>query len=202
MWNKKQFEVWLEKHGKKAAFATTAVVVLACCLWKFWYGHEAHDDTWHEVEQAQQANLVESPSAKTEVVVHVAGAVEKPGVYTLSEGARVYEAIDKAIATTEADLDALNLAQMINDGEKIVVPLKGESPVVTAENHSLTSQKVNLNTADKSTLMTLSGIGEKRAEDIIAYRERNGRFSSIEQLKEVSGIGPKTFDALADQITV
>lgn len=146
------------------------------------------------------------------IFVHVAGAVHEPGVYQVETGTRVYQVIELAGGLTEeADQDFLNLAGSVEDGQKITVYTKaqveaGETrEVYRADSGSSVDEqekKVNLNTADKETLMTLSGIGEARAEAILAYREEQGGFQSIEEIMEISGIKTAAFEKIKDQITV
>ena len=134
--------------------------------------------------------------------VHICGAVVNPGVYELKPGERVFQAVEYAGGfTEEAAEEYLNLALEVEDGMKIVVPSKTEAeawPTVAEEAQG----KVNLNTATKAELMTLSGIGEARAEDIIRYRETKGLFSRIEDIKKVSGIKDAAFQKIKDDITV
>lgn len=148
-----------------------------------------------------------APKGAGEVVVHVAGAVEAPGVYRLGPDARVNDAVETARPKAEADLDQLNLAQVLQDGDKILVPRKGEAaPTATA---NATPQRlagdvgggqVSLNQATKEELQTLPGIGPAKAEAILTYRQEHGGFQRVEDLKEVPGIGEKTFAQLADHI--
>lgn len=130
------------------------------------------------------------------IIVHIAGAVKTPGVVEVENGQRLYEAIEKAGGTTgEADVDLINLAMVLQDGQKIIVPYKGES----SDNH-ISDDKVNINTANIETLMGLPGIGETLAGNIIDYREKNGLFGTIEELKNVSKIGDVTYERLQDLI--
>lgn len=135
------------------------------------------------------------------VYVYVCGAVASPGVYEVYEGARVFDAIEKAGGQTEeAALEALNLALPVKDGSKIYVPKAGEAD--PAVENSAGSTLVNINRADAAELMRLPGIGEAKAGQIIAYREKNGGFSSIEDLKRVPGIKAGVFEPIAELITV
>lgn len=140
--------------------------------------------------------------------VHVCGEVECPGVYELAAGSRIYEAVELAGGMKEtAQSSALNLAEEIVDGQQIYVPSKeeGRSSAVAAAGQTagqMDDGKVDLNTAGKEELMTLSGIGEVRAEAIIEYREEKGKFSSIEELKEIEGIKDGVFGKIKDKIKV
>ena len=142
------------------------------------------------------------------VQVHVVGAVKNPGVYVLPENARNIDAITAAGgATSEADLERINLSEFINDGQRVYVPYKGE-PISTSERSSPISLSptvptlVNINTADADALMSLPGIGEVKAAAIIAYRETYGPFTSFEALLNVKGIGQSTLEGLREHITL
>ncbi|MGI6130020.1 MAG: helix-hairpin-helix domain-containing protein [bacterium] len=148
----------------------------------------------------------ETESGPQEIVIHVAGAVEKSGVYHLFVGDRVVDAITAAGgADAEADLDAINLAQPLIDGQKVWIPRVGEEPTGQYNGVSSTmgdSGKVNINTGDLTELQILSGIGPSLAQRIIDYRTNNGPFRQIEDIQNVSGIGSKRFEQLKDYITV
>ena len=142
------------------------------------------------------------------VQVHVTGAVKNPGVYVLLENARNMDAITAAGgATSEADLERINLSEFIKDGQRVYVPYKGE-PISTSERSSTISLSstvptlVNINTADADALMSLPGIGEVKAAAIIAYRETYGPFTRIEALLNVKGIGQSTLEGLREHITL
>lgn len=155
-------------------------------------------------------------------VVHVCGAVKNPGVYTLPSGSRIFEAIEKAGgALPGADLEALNLAAFLRDGEQIRVPLKGEAPRIPpgrASSSSLSSSTttgpggtaaakpaarfpLNINTASAGDLEAAPGIGPSLAARIVDYRGANGPFASLDDLLNVPGIGRKTLDKLRPYLT-
>jgi competence protein ComEA len=135
-----------------------------------------------------------------EVYVHVAGAVRQPGLYPLPEGARVSDAIALAGGPgRRADLDLINLAQVVLDGTKIDVPRRGE--VATSVGSSMTTSEatgalVSLNQADQAALESVPGLGPVKAGAIVRHREQAGPFTSLEQVMEVSGIGPATFESI------
>ena len=144
--------------------------------------------------------------------VYVCGEVATPGVYELQEGDRITHAIEAAGGLTEAAGQVyLNQAAHLTDGQRIYVPSKEEEQSLTEElsptdradgQTAKDTGKVNLNTATKAELLSLNGIGESRAEAILAYREANGRFGNIEDLKKVDGIKEGIFQKIREQITV
>ncbi|WP_300616101.1 helix-hairpin-helix domain-containing protein [uncultured Lactobacillus sp.] len=165
----------------------------------------------------------------SEVTCDISGAVKRQGVYRLKNGAPLEDLIEKAGGLTkDAQLQAINRSQLLKDQDKIYIPGKGDkaeadqtansaaasapasSPSASSSSSSVSSSTsgassgdlINLNTATASDLQKLNGIGEKKAEQIIAYRQEKGSFKSIDELKEVSGIGDKTFAAIKDQLTI
>ena len=150
----------------------------------------------------------DTPIAEKTIFVHVEGAVATPGLLELSEGSRVYDAIQAAGGFAEdARHDAVNLARVLTDGEQIIVPSTqsdggSDAAPATAASAGTAAGKVNINTADVATLDTLPGIGASTAAKIVADREANGPFKTIEDLKRVSGIGDKKFSQLEGCITV
>lgn len=139
-------------------------------------------------------------------VVHVAGLVAAPGVYELAPGSRVKDAIEAAGGALEgADLDSLNLAQRIADGEKVLVSKIGVVPALadpaSGSSPASSGQKVNLNTASQAELEALPGIGPVTAQRLLDFRKQKGRFSSVRDLLEVEGIGPKKYEAIKNLVT-
>ncbi len=159
-----------------------------------------------------------SQAAPAPLRVHVGGAVAAPGEYDLAEGARVLDAVEAAGGFAEgAARDALNLARAVSDGEQVVVPSEADIAAQEAVSAGAggaaagagasaaaggAGGKVNINTASAAQLDTLPGVGASTAEKIVADREANGPFKTVEDLKRVSGIGDKKFAALADAICV
>jgi competence protein ComEA len=140
-----------------------------------------------------------------DVVVDVTGAVRKPGVYRLPEGSRVDEAVQRAGgATGKAELDSLNLAARLADGQQVVVPerVPGATPgaPTAAGAGGEEDGPISLSTATAAELDTIDGIGPVTAEDIIKFREEHGGLSSVDQLDEISGIGPATMEALSERL--
>jgi competence protein ComEA len=146
-----------------------------------------------------------SPTAGGTVVVHVVGRVRDPGVRHLPAGARVADALEAAGgATKRADLAAVNLARVLVDGEQILVPAPGETPSAApggATGGAPTGSPVSLNDADVPALETLPGVGPVLARRIVDWRTVHGRFSSVDELAEVSGIGEKLLAQLRPLVT-
>ncbi|MCR5418784.1 MAG: ComEA family DNA-binding protein [Lachnospiraceae bacterium] len=143
------------------------------------------------------------------ICVQVCGAVNRPGVYELSAGARVYEAIEQGGGLSQdAAIEAVNQAGVLEDGQMILVPTVDEWQTdkgsVEAQGNPADPQddRVNINTADATLLQTIPGIGETRAQSIIAYRQEHGDFSAIEDIKKVSGIKDGLFQKIKDKIRV
>ena len=137
------------------------------------------------------------------IKVHITGEINNPGLIELTSGDRILDAIEKAGGVTDmADTSKVNLAYILSDGEKIYIPSINDEDDVEFIEGSTTNSKVNINTATLEQLQTLNGVGESIAQSIIAYREENGKFSSIEEIKNVSGIGDSKFEKIKDYITV
>lgn len=151
-------------------------------------------------------------TSKDLIYVYVCGQVKAPGVYVLDEGSRLFEAVDMAGGIlAEGDLTWINLAAVLTDGQKIYIPSAAEAETLqTGEELSETpensdgslEQRVNINRASKEILMTLPGIGEAKAEAILAYRQAEGRFESPEELMNVPGIKAGIYAKLKDRIAI
>ncbi len=188
-----------------ALLAAAALVVAAVVLLT------RSDDVDPVVVVAPEPENTPVPATWTDIRVQVSGAVFSPGVYPMAEGQRVIDAIAAAGGLRpEADLSGLNLALRVQDEAHYHVPYPGEmpSPSVSAQSgqtagiHAGTSGLVDLNTADSRELESLPGIGPVMAGRIIAHREANGPFASIDDMENVPGIGPKTLESLRPLVTV
>ena len=181
---------------------------------------ETSETVLEENKESEVGKIAEEKSE--EIAVHICGAVNNPGVYYFKEKQRVHEGIVKAGGFREdADRDYLNQALFLEDGMKIIVPTKEETKVLkdskegTGEKEFLQGtsfstlnetkeqkQKINLNTADKALLCTLPGIGESRAESILAYRQEHGDFEKAEDIMKVSGIKEAAYEKIKEYVTV
>ncbi|TJX63145.1 competence protein [Soehngenia saccharolytica] len=163
------------------------------------------NDTVDKSEEEENAEL------PTEIMVHISGQVYQPGLYKLNSGGRVIDAVNLAGGLTkDADFDRINLAKKISDEEKIYIPKVGEnvdsnlveenSAISDISGNTVSSDKININTCTKQELIDLPGIGDVLADRIIEYR-RKTKFSTIEDIKNVSGIGDAKFNAIKELIT-
>lgn len=164
------------------------------------------------IQEAGEAPELSLPEAAARYYVHICGEVESPGVYEMEAGERIYQVVERAGGYTQAAAtDFLNLAELVTDGMKLVVPDQNQLALAAdlygtmGQQDSLNpakASKVNLNKATKEQLMTLPGIGLAKAEDIIRYRETHGGFSRIEDIMKVSGIKDAAFQKIKDSITI
>ncbi|EOA3902495.1 helix-hairpin-helix domain-containing protein [Bacillus cytotoxicus] len=153
-------------------------------------------------EGKNKSKELETKEQKKEIIVDIKGAVQREGVYELREGSRVKDGIEKAGGfLPEADVTRVNLAQIMQDQMLLYIPKKGE------QLHETTmpvqqSGKIPINQASKEQLENITGIGPRKAEAIIKYREEHGSFQKIEDLLEIDGIGEKSLEKMKDQIIV
>lgn len=175
----------------------------------FWAGGNRQAVTSSELISTE---IVDLTSVVKSIKVYICGEVKNPGVYQMSTGDCVLNAVEKAGGFNEkADRKAINLARTLKSGEQIIIqttipmeidlskPISKSTP---QPNSKINSGLVNINTATQQELMSLPGIGEVKANAIIAYRELNGLFTEISELDNVSGIGPKTMETLLPLITI
>ena len=162
-----------------------------------------------EAAQASEISTVTSEEAlPEEVVVSVVGAVEQQGILILPQGSRIADALEVSGLAPDADIVSINHAQLLVDGEQIYVSRIGEAPPAQAEAgedsgaSGSNSSKINLNSATAAELTQLPGVGEVTAEAIVSHRDTVGSFTSVEQLLDISGIGPAKFEKLQDLVTV
>ena len=205
--------IW-KKYGKivaAAVFLTVAGLYYGFVVRKedlVRLGNDGHpiQSVWVESEvlsEVQSTPVTESSTEPIKIYVHICGEVNNPGVYELAEGSRIFEAVEAAGGFTEGAAQAsLNLAQVISDEEQIVILTQDEAAEKARQEREQAAGIVNLNTASKEQLMTLTGIGESRAEDILRYRQESGGFQAIEEIMNVPGIKESAYLKIKDSITV
>lgn len=186
--------------------AAALVVVVAFLFFVFKGGSEEEIKIEDTSEGFERSSEQEEKNIKM-LFVDIGGEVKEPKLVELPEGSRIEDAISAAGGLTDkADTEKINRAAFVSDGEKILIPSESDDDEpeiwggMGADKYS--DGKVNINTADSSRLQELNGVGPVTAEKIISYREENGGFSSIEDIKNVSGIGDKTFEKFKEDITV
>ncbi|MBJ8102419.1 MULTISPECIES: helix-hairpin-helix domain-containing protein [Bacillus cereus group] len=155
-----------------------------------------------EVEKKGKPKELGTKEQKKTIVIDVKGAVFKEGVYEMKEGERVKDAVEKAGGfLPDAEVKKVNLAQVIQDQMLLYIPSKNE-PVQEGAASSKKEGKVQINTASKEQLEKITGIGSRKAESILKYREEHGPFQKIEDLLEIDGIGTKSLEKIKDQIII
>ncbi len=166
---------------------------------------EAPSQKQDSIQELSVTELQEDLVQADTIFVYVCGAVCNPGVYELPADSRAYEAVTQAGGMQEdAAGTAVNLAEVLTDGQKLQIPFQGEvSDVQVSDSGEVTTDsRVNINTASLEELMTLKGIGQTRAEQILEYREKHGSFASPEAIMDVDGIKQGTYDKIKDNIRV
>lgn len=157
----------------------------------------------------EKTNEIDTRTEKKKILVYITGEVNVEGVYELEENSRVKDCIEMAGGLKEeADIKDINLVDILDDGMKIYIPKKGEniiyeteSTIVNADKND-TNKKININTAQKDDLKKIVGIGEAMADRIIEYRQKNGKFKNIEEIKNIKGIGEGKFEKIKKFIMV
>lgn len=224
-----KFADFITRLRDNKKYIKIAVVILIIASAVFFFGAKGKDDSItiekDEVTQSSEKEPEdeEDDNAKLGIYVDVAGEVKSPGVYSMDEGSRVFDVIEKAGGlTNDADIENINRAEPVADGQKITVPSKndaqggfaGSGTSISAsdgENNRSGSSNasngnssglVNINSADSAQLQMLPGVGPATAEKIITYREQVGRFKRKEDIKDVNGIGEKKYAKMEALITV
>jgi len=193
-------------------------VVIIFFFWKLYLQEKEGITIISASQESSETNTGSKNIAEEEIcIIHISGAVNQPGVYQLSKGKRIIDAVKMAgEATEKANLDAVNLAAPVYDGQKIIIPylitaegmdnelqMKGNSGIDYSTNFSFKdSSSININNCSARELESLEGIGPVLAERIVEYRRNNGPFGKIEDIRKVPGIGEKRFEAIKEMITV
>ena len=202
--------------SKKKIMIVSIVILLGIIFSVFYFNsHTPESEPQITVDEITDTETTKDESSS--IYVDIAGAVKSPSVIILAEGSRVFEAIEAAGGLTEdADIKEINRAEVLEDGTYLYIPTNKESEEQSEEkaqgilngsqssssSPGLSQGKININTADSTVLQQLNGVGPATAEKIISHRESVGKFKKIEDLKNVSGIGDKTYEKLAAFIKV
>ena len=216
-----------KKKKQKIIFAII-IILMACVIIYYIYSTLNNVDYNHEIEisnnnleitsDLESISIEENVTETQEILVHISGCVKENKVVSLPDGSRVNDAIEAAGGLTkDADLTNVNLAYILEDGEKIYIPKKGEE-ISSINNSSISStfsstsssnatsstknSKININKATQAELEIIPGIGPSTALKIINYRNENGKFKSIEDVKNISGIGDSKYEKMKDYITI
>lgn len=203
----KEFVYLHREQIKKAALPLTVVAaVLFFWLWGMQDESAQPAEAALPVEggkQTQTAAGGKTAEHTAMIYVDISGCVKEPGVYEVQEGTRVFQLIEEAGGLTEnADIEGINRAEPLIDGQKIVIYARSGDEAESAGTGERSDGRININTADSELLQEIPGVGPVTAEKIIQYREENGRFAAPEEIKNVSGIGEKTYEKLANFICV
>ncbi len=200
IWENDKLQSFINENKDIIMKVAAAAVLVVAAFFVFVASGKGDDDVVVEDVNA----ITETEPVSSMIMVDIGGEVINPTVVELKEGSRVEDAIKAAGGVTEnADLTEINRAAFLADGDKIMIPsisddmnnISGE-----ASSYSMSDGKININIAGFEELQQLDGVGPATAEKIIEYREENGRFNTIEEIKNVSGIGDKTFEKFQNDI--
>ena len=213
--------VFIKNLTKKKIFyiAGYVVAIIICTIICFCFNNNNSDEDYAVFETSEiKQNSVENEVLKNQIIyVHITGEVNAPGLIEVNDGARIKDVIDKAGGVTDlADIGRVNLAYQVKDGQKIIIPNVNESEEESIssnyiinnagnsiiEGDNMKNNIININNATQSELELLTGVGPSLASKIIKYREENGKFKNIEDIKNVPGLGDAKFMAIKDCICV
>lgn len=203
----------MEKFNKKILILILIGALFAIFLFCFMNENDEEYIDINEVYNVKEENLEEQIKINL-IKIHIIGEIKNPGIIEITEGSRIADAIEKAGGVTkEADVSKVNLAYVLQDGQKIHIPNKNDegieyveetagNNVIVEDKTSKKESKIDINTATQTELETLSGIGPSTALKIINYRKENGKFNSIDEIMNVSGIGEAKYESIKDYICV
>lgn len=214
----------MKKLNKKVILIVVAITLLIGIYYFFikdsdYVENDIYLNTLY-INKEEDNSKTEIIGDKEKIVIYIAGAIKHEGIYELDENSRIADCIEKAGGPTEdANIQNINLAYVLEDGVKVYIPSKNEvnkvedetnmyvskesgSQALSSDNVTKKSSKININTATQTDLETLPGIGPSTAVKIINYRKENGKFTCIDDIKNVSGIGDSKFLKIKEHITV
>jgi competence protein ComEA len=202
--------VYQIRDNKKMLKMAAAIIVIIAAVLLF--EMKENNDTISISEADKQSDMTKNSEAsleKASIYVDVSGEVKSPGVYKVDKDSRIFEAIDQAGGLTQkADTTGINQAELVKDGQKILVPSKVQAGSTSSASSGIQqgsstgngNDLISINSAGSSDLQRIPGVGPVMAEKIISYREENGGFKALDDLKNVSGIGDKTFAKMKKMI--
>lgn len=210
------YKKYIEKNKKYVIIGLIfCILIIAIIIVKQFDTEEKETLDLISIEENTENTETVEEEEDYKIVIHITGEVNNEGIIEIKEGGRISDAIEEAGGLTkEADLERVNLAYELEDGQKIYIPNKkdkdieeyvteGVDDIVLPDELSKAGDGlVNINKASSEELQELDGIGEALAENIIAYRENNGRFKNIEDIKNVSGIGDSKYEKIKDNIKI
>lgn len=217
------------KENKTIIVIISIIIIIFVCM--FFYTRINMENEYNEISNydilQNETNIEIEQEETTKIIIHVTGAVKNEGIVQIEEGGRIADAVDAANGFSEdADISQINLAYQLEDGQKIYIPSINDEKIDGAEKvlqkeyvtdeagddviledeisnvKSKKNEKININTADQSELIEIPGVGEATAQKIIEYRETNGKFKNIEDIKNVNGIGNSKFENMKEKICV
>lgn len=196
-----------KKNTIKIAVCVTAFLILGILYLNLNQRKESQGVVTEQFSERETVKVTTSATSipdkeQLEIYVHVCGEVNNPGVYRFAKEPRVIDVVKQAGGfTKKADKAGVNLAEIVTDGTQLIIEAKTKKIKHKTE-EDVNSNRLNINTASKEELMTLSGIGESKATQILSYRESNGKFHAIEDIMKISGIKEGVFNKIKDYITV
>lgn len=217
------------KENKTIIVIISIIIIIFLCV--FFYTRINMESEYNEISNydilQNETNIEIEQEETTKIIIHVTGAVKNEGIVQIEEGGRIADAVDAANGFSEdADISQINLAYQLEDGQKIYIPSINDEKIGEEEKvlqkeyvtdeagddiiledeisnvKSKKDEKININTADQIELEEIPGVGESTAQKIIEYRETNGKFKTIEDIKNVNGIGESKFENMKEKICV
>ncbi len=203
----------IKTNYKQIIIISVLLVVIIAGIFIYLYQNHSTDYSFLEISEST-VNSEVSNVLEEKIVIHIAGQVANPGIVELKDGARIVEAIEAAGGvTSDANLEKINLAYVLEDGMKVYIPsiadedennyvTTGSSGVSSNSSNATQTLKININTASVDDFSKIPGIGSSIASRIVEYRKENGKFSTVEDIKNVSGIGDAKFNNIKNYIYV
>lgn len=193
-------------NKKQAIVVITIIMIIGVIIYYIYINNDSKNMIQNEEFLIENNEIQNTDRTEENIFVHISGAVNNEGVIELENNSRIKDAIENAGGLKEnADISNINLASILEDGVKIYIPTieENEEEVNNAKNeYNYNDNYININTATQTELESLPGIGPSTALKIINYRKENGKFSNIEDIKKVSGIGESKFNSIKDLIKV